>query len=92
MCGYYDYVLDAGFNRNAVTGKGSALFIHCQGASAGTSAGCVKIPTEAMEALMKLYGKYGEGKCYIAQAPAKSMTKLYNAYGVCNGLSPDGEF
>lgn len=84
--GYYDYVLDAGFNRNAVTGKGSALFIHCQGASAGTSAGCVKIPTEAMEALMKLYGKYGEGRCFIAQGIKGEIDRLYDKYGTNNGL------
>lgn len=90
--GYYDYCLDAGYNRKAYPNKGSALFLHCQGPSSGGSSGCVKVPRDTMAEIMKLYGKYGEGKCYIAQAPAKSMTKLYNAYGVCNGLSPDGEF
>lgn len=90
--GYYDYCLDAGYNRNAYPNKGSALFLHCQGPSAGSSSGCVKVPRDVMAQIMKLYGKYGYGKCYIAQAPSKSLTKLYNAFGVCNGLSPDGEF
>jgi len=90
--GYYDYVIDAGYNRNAVKGKGSALFLHCLKPGEGGSSGCVKIPTDKMKLIMKLYGKYGDGKCYMAQAPLGSVSKLYDAYGVCGGLSPDGSF
>ena len=84
--GFYDYVIDAGFNKNAVTEKGSALFIHCQKGASAPSSGCVKIPTETMVELMKLYGKYGTGKCFIAQGKLGEVDKLYNAYGTNNGL------
>jgi len=90
--GYYNYALDCGYNKNAVQGKGSALFIHCLKPEEGGSSGCIKISEDKMKRLMKLYGEYGDGKCYIAQAPIKSIYKLYNAYGVNNGLSPDGVF
>jgi len=90
--GYYDYVIDAGYNKKAIKGKGSALFLHCQGPSAGSSSGCVKIPKDKMIEVMKLYGKYGDGKCFMAQAPRTSVSKLYGAYRVCNGLCPDGTF
>ena len=84
--GFYDYVIDAGFNRNAVTEKGSALFIHCQKGAPAPSSGCIKIPEETMIELMKLYGKYGTGRCFIVQGKAGEMDKLYNAYGTNNGL------
>lgn len=82
----YDYVLDAGYNRNAVNKKGSALFIHCQGATEAPSSGCIKIPKEEMIQLMKLYGKYGAGKCFIAQGIDGEIDKLYDKYGTNNGL------
>lgn len=84
--GFYDYVLDAGFNKNAVTEKGSALFIHCQKGTAAPSSGCVKVPEETMVELMKLYGKYGTGKCFIAQGKQGEIDKLYKSYGTNNGL------
>ncbi len=84
--GYYDYVLDAGYNKNAVVEKGSALFIHCQGTTESTSSGCIKIPKEAMIELMKLYGKYGDGHCFIAQGITGEIDMLYDKYGTNNGL------
>jgi len=90
--GYYDYALDAGYNKNAVPGKGSALFLHCLKPEEGGSSGCVKISEDKMKRILKLYGKYGDGKCYIAHAPLNSMYNLYGKYGVCNGLCPNGSF
>jgi len=90
--GYYNYAIDCGYNINNVKNKGSALFIHCQSEEPGSSSGCIKIPEYRMIELMKLYGKYGDGKCYIAQAPYESIEKLYNTFGICNGLSPNGKF
>lgn len=90
--GYYDYVINAGYNKNAYPKKGNALFLHCLGTYTNGSSGCVQIPTDKMIEVMKLYGKYGDGKCYIAQAPKGKIDKLYDAYGVCNGLSPNGDF
>ncbi len=88
--GHYDYVLDAGFNRNAVPGQGSALFLHCLKESAVDTSGCVAIPKEFMAQIMCLYGAYGGGACYIAQAPAGGFGPVYDSYGANNGLSPDG--
>lgn len=88
--GHYDYVLDAGFNRNAVPGQGSALFLHCLKESAVDTSGCVAIPKECMAQIMCLYGTYGNGACYIAQAPAGGFGAVYDSYGANNGLSPDG--
>lgn len=90
--GYYDYVLDAGYNKNAVFGKGAALFLHCSVEGVTGSSGCVEIPTEHMITVMKLYGKYGDGASYIAQAPKGTFVQIYDTYGTNNGLSPEGDF
>jgi len=90
--GYYNYAIDAGYNKNAVPGKGSALFLHCLKPEEGGSSGCIKIPEQNMKQVLRLYAKYGDGKCYIAQAPLASMKNLYGTYGKFNGLCPDGKF
>lgn len=88
--GYYDYVIDAGYNPNAVYKKGSALFLHCGGDLEEFTSGCVAITRDEMIKIMRLYGTYGDGRCYAAQAPANNFDMVYDAYGVNNGLSPDG--
>lgn len=90
--GYYDYVLDAGFNPKAVAKKGSALFLHCWVPEAVSTGGCVAIPKEQMAEVMRLYGTYGNGACYIAQAPKGTFDLIYESYGVNDGLSPEGDF
>ena len=90
--GYYNYVIDAGYNLNAVTGRGSALFLHCDVPGDTETSGCVEIPEADMIAIMKLYGKYGSGHSYIAQAPQGTFDQIYGAYGTNNGLSPEGMF
>lgn len=90
--GYYEYVLDAGYNRNAVEKKGSALFLHCQPRLRPGTSGCVEIPREQMIEIMRLYGAYGDGACYIAQAPRNTFDLIYDSYGANNGLSPEGDF
>ncbi len=89
---YYDYAIDCGYNINAIAGKGSALFIHCNGHNRTDTAGCVSIPKEYMYELMMLYGRYGDGTCYIGIAPEGTFDLIYDTYGVNNGLSPDGDF
>lgn len=89
---YYDYVLDAGYNKNAVSKKGSALFLHCHGPGRTDTSGCVSVEKSQMAAIMRLYGTYGDGRCYIAQAPKGTFDLIYDSYGVNNGLSPDGDF
>ncbi len=90
--GYYDYVLDAGYNKQAIDQKGSALFLHCQAPDAVNTAGCVAIPKEQMAQVMCLYGTYGDGACYIAQAPRGTFHQIYRTYGTNGGLSPEGDF
>lgn len=90
--GYYDYAIDAGYNRQGIAGKGSALFLHCIREGRTDTSGCVAIPKEQMAEVMRLYGTYGDGACYIAQAPRGTFDLIYDSYGVNNGLSPDGEF
>ncbi len=90
--GYYDYAIDAGYNRNGIPKKGSALFLHCIGHGRTDTSGCVAVPTEQMVAIMRLYGTHGDGACYIAQAPQGTFDLVYHSYGVNNGLSPDGDF
>ncbi len=89
---YYDYAIDAGYNRNAVAKKGSALFLHCIGQGKTYTSGCVAIPRDQMIAIMRLYGLHGDGACYIAQAPRGTFDLIYESYGANNGLSPDGDF
>lgn len=88
---YYDYCLDMGYNRNAVPGKGSALFLHCHGGGRTETSGCVSIEEERMIELMRLYGTYGDGRCFIALAPEGGFEPVYGAFGTNNGLSPAGE-
>lgn len=90
--GYYDYVLDAGYNKNAVEPKGAALFLHCYVREEEGTSGCVAIARDQMAVIMRLYGTYGDGACYIAQAPEGTFHQVYDTYGVNNGLSPEGEF
>lgn len=85
---YYDYVLDMGFNPEAIQGQGSALFLHCEGDYWQSSSGCVAIPREQMAAIMKLYGTWGEGRCFIALAPGGAFDSIYDTYGTNHGLSP----
>ncbi len=88
----YGYAVDMGFNRNAVAGMGSALFLHCAIAREAGTSGCVAVPEDAMIRILRLYGKYGDGRCYIALAPSGTFEQIYDAYGVNDGLSPDGDF
>ncbi len=90
--GYYDYAIDAGFNKEAIPGQGSALFLHCMPKGSEYSSGCVQIPKEKMAEIMKLYGTYGDGACYIAQAPRGTFELIYDTYGTNHGLSPEGDF
>lgn len=89
---YYDYAIDMGFNKNAVANQGAALFLHCHGHGRTETSGCVSIPKESMAEIMRLYGKYGDGMCYIALAPRGTFSYVYDSYGANNGLSPDGNF
>ncbi len=88
----YEYVIDMGYNRNAVPYKGSALFIHCKEENEDGTAGCVAIGRDEMIEIMRLYGKYGDGRCYIALAPFGTFDRIYGTYGTNNGLSPEGDF
>lgn len=90
--GYYDYAIDAGFNPNGIKNKGSALFLHCTGEFKDYTSGCVAIEKEQMARIMKLYGKYGSGASFIAQAPKGTFEQIYNTYGTNQGLSPEGNF
>lgn len=90
--GFYDYAIDAGFNKEAIPNQGSALFLHCMPEGSEFSSGCVQIPKEQMAEIMKLYGTYGDGACYIAQAPQGKFELIYNTYGTNHGLSPKGDF
>ena len=90
--GYYDYVIDAGFNTQGILGQGSALFLHCAVSWETSSSGCVAIEEEKMAEILKLYGAYGDGACYMALAPAGTFDQIYGTYGANMGLSPKGTF
>lgn len=90
--GYYDYAIDAGFNPNGIKNQGSALFLHCSGEFKDYTSGCVAIEKAQMVEIMKLYGKYGSGAAFIAQAPKGTFDQIYTTYGTNQGLSPDGAF
>jgi L,D-peptidoglycan transpeptidase YkuD (ErfK/YbiS/YcfS/YnhG family) len=88
----YDYAIDFGYNRNAIAGKGSALFLHCTGQGKKDTSGCVAIPEEQMEAVMRMYGSAGDGYAYIALAPSGTFDMVYDALGANDGLSPAVHF
>lgn len=87
--GYYDYVIDAGFNPNGIADQGSALFLHCKGAFRDYTSGCVAIEAEAMTEILRLYGRYGSGAVFIAQAKAGDFDAIYSSFGSNQGLSPE---
>ena len=60
--GYYEYCLDTGYNPEGTPYKGSAIFLHCIADTKPTH-GCIAIPTEEMEKVMKAYR---EGQTWIA--------------------------
>lgn len=88
----YEYVIDMGYNKNAIADKGAALFIHCKEENEDGTAGCVAVGRDQMIQIMQLYGKYGDGHCFIALAPFGTFDLIYETYGVNDGLSPDGLF
>lgn len=90
--GYYDYAIDAGFNPNGLQNQGSALFLHCSGDFKDYTSGCVAIEKAQMVEIMKLYGTYGSGAAFIAQAPKGTFDQIYDTYGINQGLSPAGNF
>lgn len=90
---YYQYCLDFGYNPLGREKKGSALFLHCAPDSGALpTSGCVQIREDAMVKVMQLYGKYGDGACFMAIAPVGKMNMIYDTFGVYNGLCPDGDF
>lgn len=76
--GYYDYVIHSGFNSQAIPGKGAALFLHCEGQYRGDTSGCVAIEKDKMVEIMRLYGTYGDGACFIAQAKQGTFDAIYD--------------
>lgn len=86
----YDYVIDSGYNKSCVAGKGSALFLHCTKPGKTHTAGCVAIPKDDMKTIMKLFAKY-ENNSYIIQSNQGTISKLYDAYNN-DGQSPSGDF
>ena len=47
----YNYCVAIDYNPEGVVGKGSAIFLHCQGK--GTTAGCISIPESNMVYLLQ---------------------------------------
>ena len=45
-----------------------------------------------MAEILKLYGAYGDGACYMALAPEGTFDQIYGTYGANMGLSPKGTF
>lgn len=64
ICDYdesYNYVLATSYNLEQISGKGSAVFLHCLSEEARATAGCVAIPEGYMREIMKRV----ESKCVI---------------------------
>lgn len=49
----YQYCLNISFNEEAIPGRGSAIFLHCQSRSVPYTAGCVAIPENMMKTVMQ---------------------------------------
>ena len=49
---HYHYVLDIGYNRKCVYGKGSAIFLHCFGTNPYTG-GCIAVSEENMKTILQ---------------------------------------
>ena len=50
---HYIYVLNMGYNKECVPGKGSALFLHCMDPRKPYTGGCVAIPEPKMKFVMQ---------------------------------------
>lgn len=78
--GYYDYVISMGFNPAGMAKLGSALFLHCQGEVREYTSGCVAVDTASMLRIMRLYGTYGTGAVFLAQAEKGGFEALYDSF------------
>ncbi len=50
------------------------------------------IEKDQMAQIMKLYGKYGSGASFIAQAPKGTFEQIYNTYGTNRDCRRKGTF
>ena len=50
---HYQYCLNISYNESGEAGKGSAIFLHCLGPQKPYTGGCVAIPQDKMETVMK---------------------------------------
>ncbi len=84
----YDYCLNIAFNHDYVKGTGSAIFLHCTKENKPSTAGCVAMDPQAMQAILRLYA---QGKTCVALAPAGQFEAVYGAFSEA-GVSPAGTF
>ncbi len=64
--GLYNYGLAIDYNKECIKGKGSAIFLHCQGDRSYTD-GCIAIPESKMKAILRKI--QAETKICIYQKP-----------------------
>jgi len=85
--GLYDYVIDMGYNADAITGRGFALFIHCRKRLQPFrgSEGCIKLTHRKMIKLMRAYGRHGDGKCFVAVGVSAE------SFRACTGHTDEAE-
>lgn len=60
ICEYeeaYHYVLATSYNEENIPGKGSAVFLHCTSEDMEHTAGCIAIPGQCMQEIMKRVDK-----------------------------------
>lgn len=67
----YKYGIVIGYNTSHTPGKGSAIFLHCNGA--GSTAGCVSVPISSMLSLLK----QTHPGAYIIISSSQSNLKYY---------------
>jgi len=74
LCSYkdhYKWAMSIGYNMNpAVFGKGSAIFLHCRKPSDTGTAGCISVPSDVMEKILR---KCCEGSVIVLSPDEDSL-------------------
>ena len=85
---HYQYCLNISYNEEGVPGLGSAIFLHCLGPEKPYTGGCVSIPKDKMETVLRNVDK----DCVIVIDSLKTISpETWDAWGLEETVDPAGE-
>ena len=85
---HYQYCLNIGYNEEGVAGLGSAIFLHCLAPEKPYTGGCVAIPQEKLETVLRNVDK----DCVVVIDSLKTISpETWDAWGLEETVDPAGE-